>query len=333
MAVDATGKQAGKSLTVKNDALLITALLKWIRAIAGDAPVTWAIEDGHGFARRLADGLLLAGHEVVWVPTRLTAAHRKLHAATGSKSDLVDAMAAAHAAIATPGLDRHRIDNRVRELRMLVDYRSDVIKRRTMAINQLKAHLHVWINHTPGDLARTKVLASLTGLLDSAQLGDHVHRVITDMIAEVADFNRRVRELDTSIKDLVGPLAPELLKIVGISHISAAVCIDDEVGRTNTGSPERSPVRSTAAGRSCIPRTPSGGSGPKWSESGTNTSHHASTLLLRESLNSLNHHGSTHAGTPEPLPPPRRPEPARVALRPALRARPRTQLASFAHRP
>ncbi|WP_165968545.1 hypothetical protein [Saccharopolyspora elongata] len=45
---------------------------------------------------------------MVWVPSRLTAAHRKLHAATGAKSDPVDAAAAAHAAIATPGLDRHR---------------------------------------------------------------------------------------------------------------------------------------------------------------------------------------------------------------------------------
>src|SRR4051812_48202586 len=129
-----------------------------------------AIEDGRGFARRLADGLLLADHEVVWVPTRLTAAHRKLHAATDSKSDPVDAAAAAHAAIATPGLGRNRIDERVRELRVLVDYCADLVKRRTMVINQLKAHLHVWLDHTPGDLARAKSLMSLTALLDTSQI-------------------------------------------------------------------------------------------------------------------------------------------------------------------
>ncbi|MGW1554565.1 ABC transporter permease subunit [Streptomyces sp. NPDC002346] len=56
--------------------------------------------DSRGFARRLADGLLLAGHDVLWVPTRLMAAHRKLHAATGSKSDPVDTVAVAHAAVA-----------------------------------------------------------------------------------------------------------------------------------------------------------------------------------------------------------------------------------------
>ena len=156
VAVDAAGRRIGQPLTVKNDGLVITNLLKWIRSITDDTLITWAIEDGRGFARRLADGLLLAGHEVVWVPSRLTAAHRKLHAATGSKSDPTDAAAAAHAVIATPGLDRHRIDEYVRELRVLVDYRSDVVKRRTMVINQLKAQSHVWLDHTPGDLSRTK---------------------------------------------------------------------------------------------------------------------------------------------------------------------------------
>ena len=86
---------------------------------------------------------------MVWVPARLAAAHRRLHAATGSKSDPIDAAAAAQAAIATPGLDRHRIDERVRELRVLVDYRADLVKRRTMAINQLKAQVHVWLDQAP----------------------------------------------------------------------------------------------------------------------------------------------------------------------------------------
>ncbi|MFJ2008663.1 hypothetical protein [Streptomyces chartreusis] len=62
-------------------------------------------------------------------------AHPKLHAATGSKSVPVDAAALAHAAIATPGLDRHRIDERV-----LVDSRADLVRRRTMVINQFEAY-------------------------------------------------------------------------------------------------------------------------------------------------------------------------------------------------
>lgn len=63
VAVDAAGRQVGRPLIVKNGPHLITGLLTWIRSISGGTPVTWAIEDGHGFARRLADGLLLAGQE------------------------------------------------------------------------------------------------------------------------------------------------------------------------------------------------------------------------------------------------------------------------------
>ncbi|QEN17048.1 IS110 family transposase [Mycobacterium sp. ELW1] len=227
VAVDAAGRRIGQPLTVKNDALVITNLLKWIRSLTDDALITWAIEDGRGFARRLADGLLLAGHEVVWVPSRLTAAHRKLHAATGSKSDPTDAAAAAHAVIATPDLDRHRIDEHVRELRVLVDYRSDVVKRRTMVINQIKAQFHVWLDHTPGDLSRTKVLNTLTTRLGAAPLRTHIRQALTEMIAEIADLNRRVHDLDATIKDLVTPLAPTLLEITGISHNSAAVLISE----------------------------------------------------------------------------------------------------------
>ena len=224
VAVRGDGRPIGKPLAVKNDALLIITLLKWIRSIT-DGTATWAIEDGRGFARRLADGLLLAGQEVVWVPSRRTAAHRKLHAATGAKSDPADAIAAAHAAIATPGLDRHRIDEHVRELRVLVDYRADIIKRRTMVINQVKAHTHVWLGHTPGNLARTKGLTALAALLDAARLGAHVREALTEMITEIADLSRRIHDLDTTIRELVTPLAPALLQITGISYISAAVLI------------------------------------------------------------------------------------------------------------
>ncbi|WP_235892491.1 hypothetical protein [Mycolicibacterium hodleri] len=53
VAVDARGNRIGKPLTIKNDGLLIIAVLTWIRSITDRTSVTWAIEDGHGFARRL----------------------------------------------------------------------------------------------------------------------------------------------------------------------------------------------------------------------------------------------------------------------------------------
>lgn len=227
VAVDAGGRRIGKPLTVKNDGQLIITLLKWIRSMIDTTAVTWAIEDGRGFARRLADELLLAGQEVVWVPSRLTVAHRKLHATTGAKSDVIDAIAAAHAAIATPSLSRHQIDERVRELRVLSDYRSDLVKRRTTLINQIKANAHLWLDYTPGDLARAKTITLLSARLDAASMSVHVRHVLTEMITELVDVNQRIHDLDEMIKKLVSPLAPNLLQITGISHTSAAVLVTE----------------------------------------------------------------------------------------------------------
>lgn len=162
---------------------------------------------------------------MAWVPTRLMAARRKLHAATGSKSDPVDAAAVAHAALAAPDLDRHRIDERVREPRVLVDLRADLVRRRTMVINQVKAYAHLWLDHTPGDLARASGLAALTAILDASDLGRHVHRVLAEMMGETADLNQRSRDQQTAIRELVTPLAPALLEITGTSHVSAAVLL------------------------------------------------------------------------------------------------------------
>jgi hypothetical protein len=67
---------------------------------------------------------------------------------------------ASQPALATPNLERHHIDEHVRELRVLVDSRADLVKRRTMVINQVKAHAHVWLDHAPGDLTRATGLAS-----------------------------------------------------------------------------------------------------------------------------------------------------------------------------
>ncbi|MCP9276999.1 IS110 family RNA-guided transposase [Mycolicibacterium arenosum] len=239
VAVDERGNRIGKSLTVKNDGLLIVALITWIRSITDLTSVTWAVEDGRGFARRMADGLLLAGQDVVWVPSRLTAAHRRLHATTGAKSDVIDAVAAAHAAIATPDLPRHHIDQRVRELRVLTDYRSDIVKRRTMMINQLKALSHLWLDHTPGDMARAKALIAFTTRLDTANISTHVRDTIATMIGEIDDANNRIHDLDIRIKELVTPLTPNLLAVTGISHNSAAVLLTEIVDIKRFSSPAK----------------------------------------------------------------------------------------------
>jgi transposase len=65
----------------------------------------------------------------------------------------------------------------------------------------------------------------LTVRLDAAQVGTHVRHVLAEMISELAEVNQRIHDLDAMIKELVSPLASNLLAITGISHNSAAVLL------------------------------------------------------------------------------------------------------------
>ncbi|MFF6779735.1 transposase [Streptomyces sp. NPDC012510] len=56
-------------------------------------------------------------------------------------------------------------------------------------------------------------------------MSDHVRLVLIEMITETDGLNERVRGLETTIRELVTPLAPALLEITGISHVSAAVLL------------------------------------------------------------------------------------------------------------
>jgi transposase len=54
-----------------------------------------------------------------------------------------------------------------------------------------------------------------------------VRHVFTEMITELSQVNQRIHDLDAMIKELVSPLAPNLLEITGISHNSAAVLVTE----------------------------------------------------------------------------------------------------------
>ncbi|WP_393916807.1 IS110 family transposase [Halostreptopolyspora alba] len=224
--VDTAGRRIGPVHKTAG-ARALPGLLEWARRRSEGAEVLWAIEDGRGLARALADALLLAGQTVVWVPARAMAAQRRLHERTGAKSDAIDAVAVARAHLAAGAMATHRIDARVRLLRLLVDSRADLVQRRTQVANRLIAWAHTWLEHTPGDLTRPRGRAALEATLDAAGLDARVREVFTEALAEAATLSGRITQLETRIRGLVEPLAPHLLAIPGIGHMSAAVLIGE----------------------------------------------------------------------------------------------------------
>ena len=101
----------------------------------------WAVEDCRHLSRRLEADLLSAGERIRRVPPKLMANARD-SARTCGKSDPIDALAVARAALREPDLPVAQLDGPARELRLLVDHREDLVRDGTGHINHLRWHLH-----------------------------------------------------------------------------------------------------------------------------------------------------------------------------------------------
>src|SRR5262249_58405872 len=92
-------------------------------------------------SRRLERDLLAAGERIARVPPKLRANARTSARSVG-KSDPIDALAVARAALREPDLPLARLDGPEREVRLLVDDREHLVRERTRIISRLRWHLH-----------------------------------------------------------------------------------------------------------------------------------------------------------------------------------------------
>src|SRR5919201_4472533 len=115
-------------------------LLEWAAGL--DAEGLWAVEDCRQLTGWLERQLLAVAEELVRVPPKLTVPERRAGRTRG-KSDPIDALAIARAALREPSLSKPRADERVyRELKLLVDHRDDVVDQRRRTQQRLRWHLH-----------------------------------------------------------------------------------------------------------------------------------------------------------------------------------------------
>ncbi len=101
-------------------------------AQVADEDRLWALEDVRGVSRGLERYLLSRGERVVRVPPKLMAGARKSARAYG-KSDSIDALAIARAALAHPDLPAAEDDRRARDLQLLVSHRETLVRQRSEA--------------------------------------------------------------------------------------------------------------------------------------------------------------------------------------------------------
>jgi len=226
VAVDATGRK----LAEKTAPATSPGHLELVRWAERWAERTFALEDCRHLSRRLERDLLLAGERVLRVPPKLMAGARRSSREPG-KSDPIDALAVARAALREPDLPVAVLDGPERDLRLLVDHRDDLVAERTRAENRLRWHLHELMpGEEPGprSLDRAATLAAL-----EHQLADRpgtVARIARELVAGIRQVTIEINALEREICALTERLAPSLLALQGCGGLTAAKLVGETAG-------------------------------------------------------------------------------------------------------
>ncbi len=220
VAVDDVGRQLGTKTTTATTSADHLDIIRWADQFGPDRQ--WAVEDCRHLSRRLEVDMLAAGERIVRVPPKLMA-HARDAARTYGKSDPIDALAVAQAALRNPDLPVAQLDGPARELRLLVDHREDLVAERTRCLNRLRWHLHEldasW-DPPARSLIAIKNLDAITARLES--FAGPVARIAAEIVTHVRDLTVRERALEREITDVVNELAPTLMALVGVGALTAA---------------------------------------------------------------------------------------------------------------
>ena len=225
VAVDGNGRKLAEKTASTSPAGHLE-LLHWSRRWRER---TWALEDCRHLTRRLEGDLLAAGERVVRVPPKLMAGTRRSNREPG-KSDPIDALSVARAALREPDLPTARLDGIERELRLLVDHREDLVVDRTGHQERLRWFLvELGIAEPPArSLDRAIVLDRLGAEL--AGRTEPVARFARDLLVRIRELTHAVDALEREIRSLASVVAPSLLALTGCGHLTAAKLVGQTAG-------------------------------------------------------------------------------------------------------
>jgi transposase len=222
VAVDEVGRQLGEQSAADS-----SELLAWSKRFGRTR--LWALEDCRHVSRGLERMLQDRRERLVRVPPRLTAPERRRGRVRG-KSDQIDALAVARAALREPGLDRPRPgEERLRELKLLADHRDDLVDERRRCQQRLRWHLHELdpALHVPlGALDRAVWLDRLTRQLARREQTMQV-RIARELLGRCRTLTRSVLELDRELHARTTAIAPRLLQLPGCGPVSAAKLLSE----------------------------------------------------------------------------------------------------------
>lgn len=233
VAVDGNGREVGRKTFRANGVGHLEAL-RW----ANQWEVrNWALEDCRQLSRRLESDLLVAGEVVLRVSPKLMATARRGGREPG-KSDPIDALAVARAALREPALPKAHLDQPTREVRLLVDHREDLVQERTRTQNRLRWHLHELdpeYELAAGALSSMRTLSAVEDHL-AAHAG-LVMELALELVGRIRDLVVRINELERQIAARTSTLSPQLMGLFGCGALTAGKIVGETAGGRRFRSP------------------------------------------------------------------------------------------------
>jgi transposase len=175
--------------------------------------------------------LLASGERVVRVPPKLMAGVRRGGRQRG-KSDAIDALAVARAALREPTLPVAVLEGASREIRLLLDHREDLVAERTRMQQRLRWHLHELepeLEIPAGALDRVSWLRWVTARLAACEQTVQT-RICAELVDRITTLTRRERELERELAARVAVDAPALLELPGCGVLTAAKLVGEIAG-------------------------------------------------------------------------------------------------------
>jgi len=204
-------------------------LLVWARALASER--LWALEDCRHVSGGFERFLLGRGEQVVRVPPRLMGEARR-GAREPGKSDLIDALAVARAAVRERELPTAQLAGPEREIALWLDHREDLVAERSRIQQRLRWHLHDLdpeLEIPARALDRFRWLELLERRLDelapSAQ-----SEICRELVARCRELTERSNALERRLKQLVEAHARGLLALPGCATLTAAKLLAEIAG-------------------------------------------------------------------------------------------------------
>jgi len=201
------------------------AMLAYTKAWPGRM---WAVEGANGAGRSLAQRLLQAGEVVVDVPAKLAARVRLFDTGHNRKTDAHDAHSIAAVAVRTKTLRVLQVDGELQALRLLVDRRDALSRRRVQCVNRLQALLAELL---PGqgkkDITAAQAKALLATVRPRDVAGKTCRRIAAEELAELVAVDAKIKKSSAELKALVLARGSHLMDLHGVGPVVAARVLAD----------------------------------------------------------------------------------------------------------